>query len=84
MTRPTRSIALPRPEAPSDAAPADPLAGRLALRIDDIVKATGLSRSAIEKARRLGVFPEPSRVVGRCPIWSVDSLKNWLAEGNGR
>jgi predicted DNA-binding transcriptional regulator AlpA len=69
--------------APPEAAPDDPLAGRLALRIDDIVKATGLSRSAIEKARRLGAFPEPSRVVGRCPIWSPSTIRRWV-EGGGR
>jgi predicted DNA-binding transcriptional regulator AlpA len=80
-----RTIALPTPrEAPPEAAPTDPLAGKLALRIDKVADALSVSRSSVERLRRIGAFPKPDRVCGRVPLWRISTIENWLAEGNGR
>jgi predicted DNA-binding transcriptional regulator AlpA len=91
MTRPAR---LKRPEpdpwpepatlsaglSPIDR-PVDALAGRLALRLDDVAAALGVSRSAVERERRAGRFPKPDRVVGRMPLWSPATVRAWLERG---
>jgi predicted DNA-binding transcriptional regulator AlpA len=64
--------------------PLDTLAGRLALRLDDVAAAVGVSRSAIERERRAGRFPKPDRTVGRMPLWTPATIRAWLEGGRIR
>ena len=75
----------PTDPAPNDAGPAaDSLAGRLALRLDEIAAALGVSRSAVERERRAGRFPRPDRIIGRMPVWRPQTIRDWLGrEGGG-
>ena len=77
-----RSPALAAPPA-SPAAPADVVAGRLALRLADVAKLLGVSRRALERERSAGRFPRPDRTIGRMPLWSVETIRRWI-EGVGR
>jgi len=72
-----------QPEAPT-APPLDALAGRLALRLDEVAATVGVSRSAIERERRAGRFPKPDRVVGRMPLWTPATFRAWLEGGRVR
>jgi predicted DNA-binding transcriptional regulator AlpA len=68
-----------------DAAPAPeaaPAVERLALRLDEIAKALGVSRRALERERSAGRFPRPDRTLGRMPLWRVETVRAWL-EGGG-
>ena len=71
----------PAPDAPTP--DTDPLAGRLALRLDELAAALGVSRRAIERERSAGRFPRPDRVVGRMPLWRPETVVGWL-EGGAR
>ena len=62
-----------------DALPVD----RLALRLDEIAAALGVSRRAIERERSAGRLPKPDRTIGRMPLWRVETIRNWLG-GTGR
>jgi predicted DNA-binding transcriptional regulator AlpA len=57
--------------------------GRLAYRLDDIAQVLGISRRAIERERSAGRFPKPDRVIGRMPLWRVETIRAWLG-GHGR
>jgi predicted DNA-binding transcriptional regulator AlpA len=93
MTRPASDPALeaPRPEpatltaglSPTDR-PVDALAGRLALRLDEVAATLGVSRSAVERERRAGRFPKPDLTIGRMPLWQVESLRRWIEGGSRR
>lgn len=39
----------------------------------------GLGKSAIDKMRRNGDFPQPMLLGGKKVGWSVEAIKNWLA-----
>jgi hypothetical protein len=79
------TIALPaRAEAPppengstADAVP------RLALRKHEAAASLGISISSFERLMRLGKL-KPSRVAGRVPLFSIEHLRSWLAEGDRR
>jgi predicted DNA-binding transcriptional regulator AlpA len=66
----------------SPTTPPEPPVDRLALRLDEVAAAVGLSRRAIERERSAGRFPRPDRVVGRVPLWSPDTVRRWV-EGGG-
>lgn len=68
------------PEEPPETttAPARDAVPRLALRLDDIPLATGVSRRVLERERAAGRFPAPDRVVGRMPLWRVETINRWL------
>jgi predicted DNA-binding transcriptional regulator AlpA len=57
---------------------------RLALRMADLTRLTGLSRRLIERERSAGRFPQPDRVVGRCPLWRPETISAWLSLESGR
>jgi predicted DNA-binding transcriptional regulator AlpA len=57
--------------------------GRLALRLEEIATALGVSRRAIERERSAGRFPKPDRVIGRMPLWRVETIRAWIG-GAGR
>jgi predicted DNA-binding transcriptional regulator AlpA len=68
------------PEAtPPEAGPA---VERLALRLDEVAAALGVSRRAVERVRAAGRFPRPDRTLGRMPLWRVETVRAWL-EGGG-
>jgi predicted DNA-binding transcriptional regulator AlpA len=55
------------------------ISDRLCYRLADIAMLTGISRRSIERERAAGRFPRPDRVVGRCPLWRVETIQQWLA-----
>jgi predicted DNA-binding transcriptional regulator AlpA len=57
---------------------------RLALRLDELAAALGVSRRAIERERSAGRFPRPDLVIGRMPLWTPQTIRRWLEEGGGR
>jgi predicted DNA-binding transcriptional regulator AlpA len=58
------------------------LVDRLALRLDDLAAALGVSRRAIERERSAGRLPKPDRIIGRMPLWSPETIRRWI-EGSG-
>jgi predicted DNA-binding transcriptional regulator AlpA len=64
---------------------ASPPVSRLALRIDELADALGISRRAIERERAAGRFPAPDLTIGKMPLWRVSTIEAWLAQqANGR
>ena len=47
------------------------------LRIDDVVKFTGLSKPSIYRLMRECKFPRPVRLGERAVAWAIDDLKIW-------
>jgi predicted DNA-binding transcriptional regulator AlpA len=80
MSIPTLRTAEPDTEAPT----ADPFAGRLTLRLNEVASALGVSRRAIERERSAGRFPRPDRTIGKMPIWSVETIRQWIEGGGHR
>jgi predicted DNA-binding transcriptional regulator AlpA len=56
--------------------------GRLTLRLDELAKALGVSRRAIERERAAGRFPKPDMTMGRMPLWRPETIHQWI-EGGG-
>ena len=78
-----RAVRPPLPPAdPTHDAPARP-ATRLALRLDEVARALGVSRRAIERERSAGRFPKPDLTIGRMPLWRPETIARWI-EGGGR
>jgi predicted DNA-binding transcriptional regulator AlpA len=63
--------------------PTRPPVDRLALRLDEVAEAIGVSRRTIERERSAGRFPKPDRVIGKLSIWSVETIRKWV-EGGGQ
>jgi hypothetical protein len=61
--------------------PAKPTAERLALRIDELADALGVSRRAIERERAAGRFPKPDAIVGKMPLWRPETVRSFLERG---
>jgi len=57
---------------------------RLALRLDEVAQAIGVSRRALERLLAAGRFPRPDAHAGKCPLWTRPTLERWLAQGGGR
>ena len=60
------------------------LAGRMALRLDELAAALGISRRAIERERSAGRFPKPDLTIGRMPLWRPETITRWLEGGDSR
>ena len=60
-----------------------PTVERMTWRLDDIAKALGISRRALERERSAGRLPPPDLTIGRMPLWQVDKIRRWV-EGGGR
>jgi hypothetical protein len=60
---------------------ARPPLDRLAYRIDELSDALGVSRRAIERERSRGRFPKPDLVIGKMPLWRVESVRAFLERG---
>jgi predicted DNA-binding transcriptional regulator AlpA len=72
----------PEPDKLQTAAPSV-VVGRLALRLDELARAIGVSRRAIERERSAGRFPRPDLTIGRMPLWRPETIRAWI-EGGGR
>jgi hypothetical protein len=53
----------------------------LAYRIDELADALGVSRRAIERERAAGRFPKPDLVIGKMPLWGVETVRAFLERG---
>ncbi|WP_169979476.1 helix-turn-helix transcriptional regulator [Tautonia rosea] len=83
MKRPELPEALTMPEADTRfEAPTRPPVDRLALRLDEVAEAIGVSRRTIERERSAGRFPKPDRKIGKVSLWSVETIRAWI-EGGG-
>lgn len=51
-----------------------------ALRLPDVIKKTGLSRSHIYKLRGEGKFPAGTHLSERIVVWRESEIDEWLAE----
>jgi prophage regulatory protein len=47
------------------------------LRIDDVVKFTGLSKPSIYRLMREGSFPRAVRLGERAVAWTINDLEQW-------
>lgn len=50
------------------------------MRLDDVMKATGLGRSSIYKQISLGQFPRQVSIGGRAVAWVSDEVGSWVAD----
>ena len=48
------------------------------LRLDHVLKRTGLSRSYIYKSVNDGTFPAPRKVGDRTSVWLKSELEDWM------
>lgn len=55
---------------------------RLAYRLNDLPAVLGVSRRTLERERSAGRFPRPDRIMGKMPLWSEATIREWL-EGKG-
>ena len=53
----------------------------LAYRIDELAEALGVSRRAIERERSAGRFPKPDVIIGKMPLWRVETVRAYLERG---
>ncbi len=59
-----------------------PAVERLAYRLDEVAASLGVCRRSIEGLRSSGRFPKPDKHIGKCPLWTPDTLRAWLARGD--
>ena len=64
-----------------DPAHARPVAERLALRLDELPAALGVSRRTLERERSAGRFPRPDLTIGRIPLWRPETIREWVERG---
>ncbi len=48
------------------------------LRIGDVIKSTGLSRSTIYLKMAQGDFPNQHELTERCVAWDEDEIQEWI------
>ena len=70
------------PPATTGASPPAAPIERMTWRLDDVAKALGISRRAIERERSAGRFPRPDMILGRMPLWRPETIRGWV-EGGG-
>lgn len=65
---------------PNLTAPPSPFASGLVplLRIDDVLRLTGLSRSTVYRLVREGTFPAPLKLSVQSVAWRADALQAWM------
>ena len=56
----------------------------MALRLDELANAIGVSRRALERERTAGRLPKPDLRVGNMPLWRVETIRAWLERGGHR
>lgn len=62
---------------PPQQAPADPLRFE---RLPSVLARTGLTKSPLYKAVRLGEFPRPVKLNGRAVAWLSTEVDAWILE----
>ncbi|MCB2082027.1 MAG: AlpA family transcriptional regulator [Rickettsiales bacterium] len=50
------------------------------LRLRDVLKRTGLSRSSIYQLMKDGKFPKQKFLSKRCVVWVEDEVHDWMME----
>lgn len=50
------------------------------LRLRDVIKATGLSRSTIYRSVGAGDMPRPVQITARCIGWPESKIRAWINE----
>jgi predicted DNA-binding transcriptional regulator AlpA len=55
---------------------------RFALRLDEVARAIGISRRALERERSAGRFPKPDITIGRMPLFRPETIRQWLEGGS--
>lgn len=63
-------------------APTTSVPDRLTLRLDDLAKALGVSRRALERERSAGRLPRPDLTIGRMPLWRPETIREWIGRGS--
>ena len=51
---------------------------RMALRIEELADAIGVSRRVLERELSAGRFPKPDKRIGRMPVWGIAKVRGWL------
>jgi hypothetical protein len=41
----------------------------------------GISRRLLERERSAGRLPKPNLYMGKCPLWTVASIRRWVEGG---
>lgn len=54
----------------------------LAVGMADLPALLGISRRTLERERSAGRFPRPDKIVGKRPLWRLETVRRWL-EGGG-
>jgi predicted DNA-binding transcriptional regulator AlpA len=70
------------PELRTGAGPR-PTSDRLALRLDEVAQSLGVARRTLDRARAAGRFPRPDVYLGRVPLWTPETIRAWIAGGDG-
>jgi prophage regulatory protein len=47
------------------------------IKLPDVMKATGKSRSSIYAAISKGLFPAPLKIGPRATAWPIESIRRW-------
>jgi prophage regulatory protein len=48
------------------------------LRIGDVRRLTGLSKSEVYRRARDGIFPKPHRLSHRVSVWIESDVRDWM------
>jgi hypothetical protein len=62
----------------------DPRMRRRTYGIGELAHALGVSRRSIEREKSAGHLPEPDLVIGKRPLWRVESIDAWIGKGGRR
>ena len=54
------------------------MATRRLLRLPEVLKRTGLGRSALYALMKAGTFPRPLRIGARAVAWLEDEVDEWI------
>lgn len=49
------------------------------MRLPEVCKAAGISKSTIWERVRRGMFPHPVKVTDKCTAWRSDEVEAWMA-----
>ena len=60
---------------------APPPVERLTLRLDELAQALGVHRRTLDRERSAGRLPKPDLHIGKCPLWRVGTIRDWLGRG---
>ena len=51
---------------------------RIALRLDELATALGISRRTVERERSSGRFPKADLHIGKMPLWKPETIRAWI------